>query len=235
VTDDAVFAAGDHLDGVAGRVGVGFTRRSLDLGDRAPAAVRRAALAEVARETGAQPLTMRQVHGAGVQVVEEWRSTTREPRVDALVTAVPGVALLARAADCVPVLLADADAGVVAAVHAGRVGVALGVVVGAVTRMRELGAQSVTAWVGPHICGGCYEVPESMQEEVAAMVPVARAVTTWGTPSLDLGAGVRAQLAAAGITTVQVVPGCTREDPAWPSHRRDGDGATRFAAVVWRT
>ena len=89
------------------------------------------------------------------------------------------------------------------------------------------------AWVGPHVCGSCYEVPADLQDEVAAVVPEARSTTSWGTPALDLGAGVRAQLDAAGITDVRVVDTCTREDPSWPSHRRDGAAATRFAGVIW--
>ena len=63
--------------------------------------------------------------------------------------------------------------------------------------------------------------------------PEARSTTSWGTPGLDLGAGVRAQLAAAGIDDVRTVDACTREDASWPSYRRDGDAATRFAGVIW--
>ncbi len=103
----------------------------------------------------------------------------------------------------------------------------------AVARMRELGATVITAWIGPHVCGACYEVPEQMRDEVAAVVPEARATTSWGTPALDLGAGVRVQLEAAGVSHVQVVGGCTREDTDFPSYRRDGDASTRFAGVIW--
>ena len=209
---------------------VAFTDSALDLGDRAPDDVRRAGLDAVARDTGARPVIMRQVHGAGVAVA----ASGSEPAVcDALVATEEGLALLARAADCVPVLLGDADAGVVAAVHAGRPGLAAGVVPAAVARMRELGAHRLTAWVGPHVCGACYEVPAELQEEVAALVPQARSTTSWGTPALDLGAGVLAQLADAGVEDVRVLDHCTREDPDFPSYRRDGDASTRFAGVIW--
>ena len=77
-------------------------------------------------------------------------------------------------------------------------------------------------------------MPPALQDEVAAVVPEARATTSWGTPSLDLGAGVTAQLRAAGCTDVRGWPECTREVPRWPSHRRDGARAGRFAGVVWR-
>ena len=79
------------------------------------------------------------------------------------------------------------------------------------------------------MCGACYEVPEEMRDEVAAVVPAAWATTRWGTPALDLGAGVRAQLDRAGVATVHDVGGCTREDDALPSYRRDGAAASRFA------
>lgn len=177
---------------------------------------------------------MHQVHGAEVVVVgADAPAGGVAGECDALVTDRTGLALLARAADCVPVLLADPATGVVAAVHSGRPGLAAGVVPATVTRMRALGADDVVAWIGPHVCGACYEVPADLHEDVAAVVPEARSTTSWGTPALDLGAGVRAQLAMTGVRDVREVGSCTREDPTWPSYRRDGAAATRFAGVVW--
>ena len=167
---------------------------------------------------GAALADMRQVHGATVVTVDG--SGDR-----------PDVVLLVRVADCVPVLLADPDAGVLGVAHAGRPGLAAGVVPATVARMRELGAAEVTAWVGPHVCGGCYEVPEAMREEVGDVVPAAVATTTWGTPSLDLGAGVRAQLADAGVAVVDLAR-CTRESADLYSYRRDGAGAGRLGGLV---
>jgi YfiH family protein len=226
------FTYRDAVSTSVGTVSIGFTERRLDVGDQAAPAVREAALAEVAASTGAQPVLMHQVHGAGVAVVGDPDQPV-PPEVDALVTGRPRVALLARAADCVPVLLVGDD-GLLAAVHSGRPGLGAGVVPAAVSRMRELGSTHLRAWVGPHVCGRCYEVPEEMRDEVAAAVPAARSTTSWGTPALDLGAGVRSQLADAGVTDVRVLDRCTREDEAWPSYRRDGRAATRFAGVVWR-
>ena len=214
----------------AGTVSVAFTDRRLDLGDLAPDEVRAAGLAEVAEATGAPPYLMHQVHGVAVHEVEDAAEPT--PDADALLTRRPGIALLARAADCVPVLLV-ADNGVVGAVHAGREGVRRGVVIATVDRMRELGAGGIRGWIGPHVCGGCYEVPEDMRAEVAAVVPAAAATTRWGTPALDLGAGVRAQLQESEVATTEV-GGCTREDERLHSHRRDGADAGRLAGVVWR-
>lgn len=179
---------------------------------------------------------MRQVHGADVTVVDERlldrSAATAPPVADALVSDVPGVVLVARAADCVPVLLADAAASVVAAVHCGRRGLTAGVVPRAVESMRRLGADTLRAWIGPHVCGGCYEVPEDMRAQVAAVVPESEAVTTWGTPSLDLGAGVRAQLRGAGATITEVSR-CTVEDEDLFSYRRQGAEAGRLAGLVW--
>ena len=107
-------------------------------------------------------------------------------------------------ADCVPVLLADPEAGVVAAVHAGRRGLVAGVVEAAVAAMVAQGAsvERVRAAIGPAIAGESYEVPAELQDEVASVVPQTRATTSWGTPALDLPAGVAAVLAAAGVEHV---------------------------------
>ena len=174
---------------------------------------------------------MRQVHGADVHVVTE-QTTGPVPAVDALVTRLPGVVLLVRAADCVPVLLADERRGVVGAAHAGRAGVAGGVVRRTVEAMRGLGADDVVGWVGPHVCGACYEVPATLRDEVASVVPAARAETSWGTPSLDLGAGVRAQLEALDVQVVEVAR-CTREDEDLYSYRRQGAESGRLGGLVW--
>jgi YfiH family protein len=171
---------------------------------------------------------MHQVHGNDVEVAVEGRP---RPTCDGLVTTAVGLALEVRVADCVPVMLADPDAGVIGAAHAGRKGLVTGVVPATIERMRDLGARELVAWVGPHICGGCYEVPEKLREEVAALVPEAYAETTWGTPSVDVGAGVKAQLVAAGVEVVDASR-CTRESDDLYSYRRDGDASGRFAGLI---
>ncbi|MGN6253093.1 MAG: polyphenol oxidase family protein [Marmoricola sp.] len=195
-----------------------------------------AALARVAEDfaPGAGIAEMRQVHGNDVQVVGD--APDAVPACDALVTDRPEVTLVVRVADCVPVLLADPERGVIGAVHAGRNGVAHGVVSRALTTMADLGATSVTAWVGPHVCGACYEVPAALQAEVAALVPETPSTTRWGTPGLDLGAGVRAQLLAAGAQLLGAPTAelCTMEEPRAWSHRRDGAAAGRMAGLVRR-
>ena len=148
-----------------------------------------------------------------------------------LVTAEPGITLSVRAADCVPVLFADAGAGVIGACHCGRPGVAVGIVPATLAAMRELGATAVTAWVGPHVCGRCYEVPQQMQDDVVAVEPATRATTSWGTPSLDIGAGVRAQLEREGVTVVDRAR-CTFESADLFSYRREGKRSGRQAGLI---
>ncbi|MFL6002355.1 MAG: laccase domain-containing protein, partial [Nocardioides sp.] len=75
------------------------------------------------------------------------------------------------------------------------------------------------------------EVPEAMQAAVGAAVPASVATTSWGTPSLDLGAGVRAQLAADGVS-IHDVSRCTRESGDLYSYRRDGARAGRLAGLI---
>jgi YfiH family protein len=179
---------------------------------------------------GAELCDLVQVHGADVAIVEAGSPVSR-PAADALVTRQPDVVLMVRAADCVPVLLVDAEAGVVGAAHCGRPGLVAGVVPATVRAMRGLGATDVAAWVGPYVCGGCYEVPAPMQDEVAALVPASRATTTWGTPSLDLGAGVRSQLEGLDVL-VRDESRCTRESTDLHSYRRDGAAAGRHAGLV---
>lgn len=213
-------------------VDVAFTDATVDLqGLRSGFAT---SLPLVEQECGVRFARLNQTHGSVVVDVAEPGPPPLDdvPDGDALVTATRGMGLMIRVADCVPVLLADPAAGVIGAVHAGRAGVALDIVSRTVGRMRAHGGERFVAWIGPHVCGGCYEVPDELCAEVAAAVPATRARTTWGTPSLDLGAGVRAQLEAADVEVVEV-GACTREDPRLHSHRRDGAEAGRFAGLVW--
>jgi polyphenol oxidase len=176
---------------------------------------------------------MNQVHGAAVEVVDGPRPDA-VPETDALVTATPGLVLCVLVADCVPVLLADADAGVVAAVHAGREGVRTGVVAAALAAMADLGARpaSTSALLGPAICGADYEVPAAMRADVARVAPAAAVRTRTGTPGLDLRAGVAELLQKAGVGQVVHDPRCTVEDRRLFSYRRDGVTG-RQAGVVW--
>jgi len=192
--------------------------------------------ARLAESIGLPPdrlVWMRQVHGATVHVVDG-PSGSDLPTGDALVTTQRGLALVALAADCVPVLMADPIAGVVAATHAGRPGAAAGVALATVKAMVGLGADRsrIDVLLGPAVCGSCYEVPSAMRDDVDAVLPGSATLTRRGTPGLDLRAGLTRQLKATGVGTVVVDPACTIEDPRFYSYRRDGVTG-RFAGVAW--
>ncbi|MEV5234722.1 peptidoglycan editing factor PgeF [Streptomyces pseudogriseolus] len=182
----------------------------------------------------ARVVWMNQVHGADAVVVDEPWGDRPVPEVDAVVTARRGLALAVLTADCVPVLLADPVAGVVAAAHAGRPGLVAGVVPAAVRAMTGLGADParIVARTGPAVCGRCYEVPERMRTDVAAVEPAAYAETGWGTPAVDVVAGVHAQLERLGVSGAERSPVCTRESDDHFSYRRDRTTG-RLASYVW--
>lgn len=162
------------------------------------------------------------------------------PDADGMVSADGADSLAVLVADCVPVVLADAagpdgGTGATAVVHAGRAGVGNGIVGNAVGILREYGARDISAWIGPAVCGSCYEVPEEMMRATARTLPQAASRTTGGTPALDLPGAVRHQLERAGATVEQIEGGvpCTLENPSLYSHRRE-PGIGRIAGLVWR-
>ncbi|WP_202233157.1 peptidoglycan editing factor PgeF [Actinacidiphila reveromycinica] len=190
-----------------------------------------------ARALGRDPGTvvwMHQVHGREVVAVDRPWGDRPVPAADAVVTTRAELTLAVLTADCVPVLLADPAAGVVAAAHAGRPGMVAGVVPAAVAAMVEHGArpERISALLGPSVCGKCYEVPAALRSEVAAAVPESYAETSWGTPALDVGAGVTAQLTRCGVRVIDGPDVCTRESADHFSYRRDRTTG-RLAGYVW--
>jgi YfiH family protein len=188
----------------------------------------------IAAEFGVQPeavVRVSQVHGRDVHVVEpgDVLPATPMPKADALVTTRDDIVLCVRAADCLPVLLAGD--GVIGAAHSGRKGMYVGVVPATVEAMRDLGAQHLTAVLGPSACGKCYEVPADMRAEVAERVPESFGQTSWGTPSIDVAAGVRAQLDQLGVEVVDATR-CTIESDDLYSYRREGPVSGRMAGLV---
>lgn len=174
---------------------------------------------------------VRQVHGAHVF---HWDAQAvpplgEEPVADVVVSTTPGTAVGVLVADCVPVLLAGS--GGVAAVHAGRKGVLAEVIPAAIAALTDAEVHVTHAAIGPSICGRCYEVPQELRSQAADQLPALWSDTSWGTPALDLPAGVRAQLAAAGITHIDQHPICTLEDDRFFSYRRSGV-CGRFAGVA---
>lgn len=204
--------------------------------DPAAVAANRSRLAAAIGLSADRLVWMNQVHGDRVEVVDGPRSTAVGGTLgaDALVTNVSGLALVVVTADCVPVLMADARAGVVAAVHAGRVGAQRGVVARALEAMLALGAHppDVSVLLGPAVSGHNYEVPQAMADAVEVALPGSRTTTAAGTPGLDLRAGITCQLQALDVTAIDVDPRCTVADPDLFSHRRDVSTG-RLASLVW--
>lgn len=186
----------------------------------------------VAEQVGAPLVGMRQVHGGQVAEVQSEESGP-PPEADALVTTNSEIALTVLVADCVPVLLADPGSAVVAAAHAGRRGLIAGIIPATLEKMRRRGADlaKVQAAIGPAICGSCYEVPAAMAAQVAAVIPATESKTSWGTAGLDLPAGVKSQLRAAGVDKVHQLANCTYEDFDYYSYRRNSQTG-RAAGVI---
>jgi purine-nucleoside/S-methyl-5'-thioadenosine phosphorylase / adenosine deaminase len=169
----------------------------------------------------------RQVHGAGVRVVgpadrgsgayslDDAIGSGHEEGADALVTTAPGVTLAILTADCLPVVLHDPAAGVLACVHAGWRGTVAGVTAAAVTAMRDLGSRpsDVIAGLGPAIAGDRYQVGPDVHEAVttafgAAAAPFLRPDRRPGAAQdrwlLDLPAANRHALREAGVPDAQI-------------------------------
>ena len=201
--------------------------------DPAAVAANRGRLAKAIGVPADSVIWMNQVHGDRVVRVDEPVGSAVE-ETDGLVTTTPRLALAVVTADCVPVLLADARAGVVAAVHAGRVGAQKGVVARTVEAMYDAGAhtEDISVLLGPAVSGRNYEVPAAMAAEVEADLPGSRTTTSRGTPGLDLRAGITRQLTDLGITAIDADPRCTVDDRNLFSHRRDAPTG-RLASVVW--
>lgn len=176
---------------------------------------------------------MSQVHGNHVAHVGAGEYPVNGgPTADAMVSVDAPLAVMV--ADCVPVVLCGATAAgapVLAVAHAGRPGVAAGVVRKTVDAMRSAGAVGIQAWLGPSVCGNCYEVPAELREQVSDIEPSAYGTTSWGTPALDLPAAVMYQLQSMDIQA-QRINVCTMEEPLLFSHRRDAPTG-RFAGVIY--
>lgn len=216
--------------GGVSRAGYASLNLGLATGDRAERV--RENRARVAARAGMPVTYATQVHGTDVVHVAGPAVDEDCGEYDALVTAEPGRGLGVLVADCVPILLADPGARVVAAVHAGRRGLTAGVLERALARMAAAGAQEIQAVVGPAACGRCYEVPAQLRAEVAAVHPAAWSETSWGTPALDLPAAAVAALTHARVAHARVHR-CTIEDPGLFSYRRAAGVPTgRSAGVV---
>ncbi len=194
------------------------------------------------RTTGVRAVhSLRQVHGRDVRLVNDSPRSGGPPTGDALVTRIPGTAVAIKAADCVPVLLADPVSGAVAGAHAGWRGTLVRVVEAAARRLAaEAGAPTsrLQAVIGPAIRACCFEVGP---EVVSAFSESGHDVDRFqvrpsgpGRPHLDLALANRQQLLEAGLKpdAIEDAGLCTRCEPVFHSYRREGSGVGRNWSVV---
>jgi len=154
--------------------------------------------------------TLYQIHSPTAVIVTEAVPDDQRPRADALVTATPGLILGIVTADCAPVLLADREAGVIAAAHAGWRGAVAGVTDQAIAAMLTLGArvERIAAAIGPSIARASYEVDHAFAENLLAEDDANERFLSdgpRGQPHFDLEAYVAARLAAAGVRRIEAL------------------------------
>lgn len=135
---------------------------------------------------------------------------------DGQVTAQSGIALGMFAADCLPVLMADAEAGVIGAAHCGRRGLQNGVIGATVEKMVAKGAkpERIVATLGPCICGDCYEVGGDIADEFDAQFPGTFTLSRFGQPGIDIAAAALQELAKAGVPADNIVSSRARVNAA---------------------
>ncbi|HEX6661306.1 MAG TPA: peptidoglycan editing factor PgeF [Sphingomicrobium sp.] len=174
----------------------------------------------------AELVTVHQVHSADVVYADRAWAQDDRPRADALVTDRPGLLLGILTADCAPVLLADSEAGVIGAAHAGWRGALAGVTDSTIAAMEKLGARRhrTAAAVGPCIAQLSYEVDEDFRERFQVEEPGSErffAESATGKPHFDLPAYVVHRLIAAGIEQVEALHLDTYAEPErFYSYRR---------------
>ncbi|MBW8784765.1 MAG: peptidoglycan editing factor PgeF [Novosphingobium sp.] len=179
-------------------------------GDDPPAVAENRARVVAAVAPGARLVTVYQVHSAEcITATEPWPEAAR-PHADALATDRPGLLLGVLTADCAPVLLADAAAGVIGAAHAGWKGALAGVTDRTIAAMEALGAARVriAAAIGPCIAQPNYEVDEAFADRFAEADPANARFFAEGRPGhrhFDLERYVAARLVAAGIGTIELL------------------------------
>ncbi len=212
---------GGVSDGIFASLNVG-----LGSSDAAERVRENRARAVAAVAPGAALVTLHQVHSnIAVPVTAAFPDAAR-PHADALVTATPGLALGILTADCAPILLADAAAGVIGAAHSGWKGALHDIAGATVAAMVALGArrEAIVAAIGPCIARASYEVDASFRERFLAEAAAHDAFFSRGRGDrfqFDLEGFVAMRLAAAGVRTVVALGLDTYADETrWFSYRR---------------
>jgi len=179
-------------------------------------------------QIGMPIIFMNQVHGDTVVLIESKKRAEDAPTCDALISTEHHLALAVMVADCIPLLLKSEVA--VAAVHVGRKGLMNSIARKTIDAMRDLGAERIHSYIGPNICGNCYEVSEEIFLEVTDKYPETDSKSRTGKYTLDLVAGLKSDLRD---TVVMDHSSCVFEDPKAFSYRRNGITG-RQAGVIWR-
>jgi YfiH family protein len=171
--------------------------------------------------------TSRQVHGAHVIVHQDgWAGWLRCDAGDGHISPSRGTALGVSIADCVPVLMAH-PSGIVAALHAGWRGIASGILGRGLAAMRAHRAspREVRVYLGPAICGKCYEVGKDVYFAVSGR-------TIDGKSTIDLRAELALKAREAGVSEIEISDFCTQcNNDRFFSHRA-GDSGRQFAFIV---
>ncbi len=182
------------------------------------------------------------VHGKDVLRLDEAsRLNGNLPKGDALITDQPGLPLLLRFADCLPLLLYDPQRAAIGIAHAGWRGTALGIAAAAIHAMQEAyGCEpaAIQALIGPGICGACYEVGDEVRREMgrrfgaAALSAISRPAAN-GRWLLDLAAANQLELQNAGVEIIHNQAPCTACHPEdFFSHRAEKGRTGRFGALI---
>ncbi|HEU5275307.1 MAG TPA: peptidoglycan editing factor PgeF [Xanthobacteraceae bacterium] len=212
--------------------------------DRARVTENRARMAAALGVAPEALLTAYQIHSAHAIIAERpWTHETR-PRADAIATRVPGLAIGVSTADCGPVLLADGEARVIGAAHAGWRGALDGVTDAAIAAMERLGAarERIVAAVGPMIRQPNYEVGSDLIDRFLAADPgndrFFRTAARSGHALFDLAGYVAARLTRAGVARVEDLGVCTYAEPGRffsfrrTTHRGEPDYGRHVNAIV---
>lgn len=185
-----------------------------------------------------------QVHSAEVAVVDRPWPADQRPRVDGLVTNMPGLALGVLTADCGPLLFADASARVIGAAHAGWKGALHGIAEATVAAMVQLGARrdNIVAVLGPTISARNYEVstdfPTPFLERDADSERYFTPSIRPGHLMFDLPAYLMARLGAAGVERIRNLDLCTYQHERWffsfrrTTHRHEADYGRQVSAIA---
>lgn len=213
--------------------------------DRASVEENRSRVAAALGVSSARLIGPHQVHSGKVAVALESWDYTDAPHADAVVTNQPGLAVSVLTADCVPILMADAAAGVAAAVHAGWKGAKAGIAERAIEAMERLGASAanIAAAIGPAISQAAYEVGPEFK---AALIEDCRDNERYfsegrpGHSHFNLTGYVRDKLANAGLSRIAEMGVCTYQNESSlfsyrrSCHRGEADYGRQISAILLR-